>query len=257
VQKAIQEGIKRHNLAQTKLQEYINKGIINIKVEGEEVGQVNGLSVYEMGAFAFGRPNRITASTSIGKSGIVNIEREVGLSGRIHDKGVLILSGFLRERYAQDFPLSLSASICFEQSYSGVEGDSASSTEVYALLSSLSNTPIKQSIAVTGSVDQKGNVQPVGGINYKIEGFFDICRQKGLTGHQGVIIPAKNVDDLMLKKEVIDAVKENRFHIWAVETIDEGMEILTGVGRDVINKKVRQRLQDMARTLARFERGFD
>ncbi|MEW6586221.1 MAG: S16 family serine protease, partial [Nitrospirota bacterium] len=198
-------------------------------VDGAVVGQVNGLAVYDLGIFSFGRPNRITAKTFLGRSGVINIERESQLSGRIHDKGVLILSGYLGWKYAQDRPLSLSASICFEQSYSGVEGDSASSTELYAILSSLSELPIRQDIAVTGSVNQKGEVQPIGGVNQKIEGFFDVCNAKGgLTGKQGVMIPVQNVRNLMLREDVVQAVKEGKFHIYQVKTIDQGIEILTG-----------------------------
>ena len=172
------------------------------------MGQVNGLSVMEIGGYAFGKPVRITASVALGKSGIINVERESNLSGRFHDKGVQIISGYLRRTFAQDKPLSLSASVCFEQSYSGVDGDSASSTEIYALLSALSELPIRQELAVTGSVNQQGDIQPIGGVNEKIEGFYDVCRLKGLTGKQGVLIPAENVDDLMLRDEVIEAVAE-------------------------------------------------
>ncbi|MCX5719015.1 MAG: ATP-dependent protease, partial [Nitrospirae bacterium] len=179
--------------------------------------------------FSFGRPSRITAKTFLGRRGVINIERESQLSGRIHDKGVLILSGFLGWKYAQDKPLSLTASICFEQSYSGVEGDSASSTELYAILSSLSELSIRQGIAVTGSVNQKGEVQPIGGVNQKIEGFFDVCKAKGFTGEQGVMIPHQNVRNLMLREDVVKTVREGIFHIYKVKTIDEGIEILTGV----------------------------
>ncbi|MEW6569888.1 MAG: AAA family ATPase [Nitrospirota bacterium] len=229
VEKAIKEKIHRLDLIAERIRQLIAEGILIVDVEGEVAGQVNGLSVYDLGTFSFGRPNRITAKTFLGRRGVINIERESQLSGRIHDKGVLILSGYLGWKYAQDRPLSLSASICFEQTYSGVEGDSASSTELYAILSSLAELPIKQAIAVTGSVNQKGEIQPIGGVNHKIEGFFDVCRAKGLTGEQGVIIPYRNLRNLMLREDVIKAVKENRFHIYAVKTIDEGIEILTGV----------------------------
>ncbi len=199
-----------------------------IDVAGEEVGQVNALAVYQMGEIAFGRPSRITAETFMGKSGVINIERESKLSGKTHDKGVLILSGYLGRTFAQRSPLSLSISLTFEQSYSGIDGDSASSTELYAILSSLSGVPIRQGIAVTGSVNQKGQVQAIGGVNQKIEGFFDVCHSKGLTGGQGVMIPAANVKNLMLKKSVLDAVKQGKFTIWQVATIEAGIEILTG-----------------------------
>ncbi|NWF76432.1 MAG: AAA family ATPase [Nitrospirae bacterium] len=229
VEKAIREKIHRLDLIAEHIRKMILEGTIMVDVDGEVVGQVNGLSVYDFGIFSFGRPNRITAKTFLGKRGVINIERESQLSGRIHDKGVLILSGYLGWKYAQDKPLSLSASICFEQSYSGVEGDSASSTELYAILSSLSGLPIKQYIAVTGSVNQKGEVQPIGGVNHKIEGFFDVCKEKGLTGKQGVMIPHFNIRHLMLREDVIQAINKRAFHIYAVKSIDEGIEILTGV----------------------------
>ncbi len=229
VDQAIEKKINRLNLFEEKLQEMIEDGTIMIDSEGLVVGQVNGLSVYDLGDYSFGKPSRITVKTSLGKAGIINIEREAEMSGPIHNKGVYILSGYLRDRYAQDKPITMSASICFEQSYSGVEGDSASSTELYALLSSLSGLPIRQDIAVTGSVNQKGEVQPIGGVNQKIEGFFDVCRAKELTGKQGVMIPHTNMDDLMLRKDVVRAVQEGKFHIYPVKTIDQGIEILTGV----------------------------
>lgn len=231
VDKAIDVRIDRVRLIEEKIQEMIDQGLILIDTKGKVIGQVNGLSVYDTGEYSFGCPSRITAKTSVGNSGIINIEREAQLSGRIHDKGVLILSGYLRDKYAQDKPLVMSGSICFEQSYSGVEGDSASSTEIYALLSSLAELPIRQDIAVTGSVNQKGEIQPIGGVNQKIEGFYDVCKSAkgGLTGKQGVIIPAQNIDDLMLRKEVAEAIAQGKFHIYAVETIDEGIEILTGI----------------------------
>ena len=193
VERAISERIERHNLVESKIQEMIEKGVLLIDVTGTRVGQVNGLSVYDMGSYAFGKPVRITASTAMGSQGIINIEREANLSGRIHDKGMAILSGYLRQKFAQKKPLSLDASVCFEQSYSGVDGDSASSTEVYALLSSLSGLPLRQDVAVTGSVNQKGDIQAIGGINYKIEGFYDVCKAKGLTGTKGVLLPIENV----------------------------------------------------------------
>jgi len=229
VLKAIDERIERVNLIEEKIQELITDGTIFIDTEGAKTGQVNGLSVYDLGEYAFGKPSRITARTALGRSGVINIEREAELSGRTHNKGVAILAGFLRGRYAQDKPLVMSASICFEQSYSGVDGDSASSTEVYAILSSLSGVPLRQDIAVTGSVNQNGEVQPIGGVNEKIEGFYSVCKAKGLTGTQGVIIPYQNINDLMLRHEVVEAVRAGKFHIYPVKTIDEGIEILTGV----------------------------
>lgn len=229
VDKAIQERFERVSLIEDKIQELIEEGTIMIDTDGKVTGQVNGLSVYNMGEFAFGKPTRITARTAVGRAGVINIEREADLSGRTHNKGVLILGGYLRGKYAQKKPFSLSASIAFEQSYSGVEGDSASSTEVYAILSSLSKLPLRQDIAVTGSLNQKGEIQPIGGVNEKIEGYFEVCKVKGLTGDQGVIIPHQNVKNLMLRNDVIEAVKQGKFHIYPVKTIDEGIEILTGV----------------------------
>jgi ATP-dependent Lon protease len=263
VKKAIEESFERKKMIEDKIKELIAKGVILVDVVGERVGQVNGLTIYEMGDYRFGRPVRITATVSMGRAGIINIERESNLSGRIHDKGVLILAGYLREKYAQDKPLTLSASICFEQSYSGIDGDSASSTELYALLSAISGLPIKQGIAVTGSVNQKGDIQPIGGVNEKIEGFFDVCKAKGLTGEQGVIIPKKNVDDLMLRDDVIEAVEKGMFHIYPVETIDEGIEILTGVkaGKRLkngefepgtVNYLVDKRLREISKGLRKF-----
>jgi predicted ATP-dependent protease len=200
-----------------------------IDVSGDVVGQVNALSVFQIGDISFGRPARITAETYMGKRGVINIEREAKLSGKTHDKGVMILSGYLGRTFAQNYPISVSISITFEQNYSGIEGDSASSTELYAIISSLSDIPIRQGIAVTGSVNQKGQIQAIGGVNQKVEGFFDVCKSKGLTGKQGVLIPRTNVKSLMLKKDVVDAVKNGEFHIYQVSTVEEGIEILTGV----------------------------
>jgi lon-related putative ATP-dependent protease len=230
VGKAIDERIYRSNQYEERLREVITDGTIMMSTRGAVVGQVNGLAVLELGDYAFGRPSRITASTFQGRAGVINIEREAKLSGRIHDKGVLILTGFLGGRYAQDKPLSLSASIAFEQSYEGVDGDSASSTELYALLSSLAELPIKQNIAVTGSVNQRGEIQAIGGATAKIEGFFDVCRAMpgGLPGDQGVILPAANVRNLMLRDDVVEAVARGVFHVYPVRTVDEGIEILTG-----------------------------
>lgn len=229
VKKAIEQQNDRMRMAEEKIREMILENTILIATDGIAVGQVNGLSVYEVGNYAFGRPVRITAKIGLGKSGIINIEREVALSGKTHDKGVLILGGYLRAKYAQDKALDVSASLCFEQSYSSIDGDSASSTEIYAILSSLSDLPIRQDLAVTGSMNQNGDVQPIGGVNFKIEGFFDVCRARGLTGTQGVLIPSANVKDLMLRDDVIEAVKGGTFHIYPVAVVDEGIELLTGV----------------------------
>ena len=229
VMKAIEKKNYRNNTYEEKLMELMEKNTIIIDTKGEKIGEINGLSVIDSGQYAFGRPSKITVNTYAGKEGIINIEREGEQSGSIYDKGVLILGGYLGEKYAKNFPLTLTASITFEQSYSGIDGDSASSTELYALLSSLADKPIKQSIAVTGSVNQKGLIQPVGGINEKIEGFYKICKLKGLTGEEGVIIPHQNIENLMLEDEVIEAVERGDFKIYAVKTIDEGIEILTGI----------------------------
>jgi predicted ATP-dependent protease len=260
VRKALDAKVERHNLTETKIREMIEEGLLLIDTSGERVGQVNGLSVLEIGGYAFGKPARITAAVALGKTGIINIEREANLSGRLHDKGVQIIAGYLRRVFSQDKPLSLAASICFEQSYAGVDGDSASSTEIYALLSALSGLPIRQEIAVTGSVNQQGDIQPIGGVNQKIEGFHDVCRIKGLTGGQGVLIPIENVDDLMLHDAVIEAVAQGKFHIYPVATVEEGIEVLTGVragSRDAAGKfeegtvfaRVDQRLREMAAIL--------
>jgi lon-related putative ATP-dependent protease len=264
VDQAIDRKNYRVNLIEEKIQEMIDDGTILIDSDGRVVGQVNGLSVYNLGDYMFGKPSRITAKTSLGKAGIINIEREAEMSGPIHNKGVYILAGYLRGKYAQDKPITMSASLCFEQSYSGVEGDSASSTEIYALLSSISGLPLRQDIAVTGSVNQKGEIQPIGGVNEKIEGFFDVCRAKGLTGSQGVMIPHLNVADLMLRKDVVQAVKESKFHIYPVKTIDQGIEILTGVqagenledGRfkeGTVNDRVDKKLRELGAKIKEFE----
>jgi ATP-dependent Lon protease len=228
VEKALEAKRERHRLTEDHVQRLIDEGVILIDASGKRIAQINGLSVYALGNTSFGKPSRVTATTSVGNAGIVNIEREAKLSGPIHDKGVLILSGYLRQKYAQREPLNLSASVCFEQSYGGVDGDSASSTEIYALLSSLSQVPIRQDLAVTGSVNQLGDIQPIGGVNEKVEGFYDVCSAKGLTGKQGVIIPVQNERHLMLRKDVIDAVKKGKFHVYSVSNIDEGIEILMG-----------------------------
>ena len=257
VNKAIKEKEYRSNRYDEKLLKLIEEGTIMVDTEGFVVGQINGLSILDMGDYCFGKPSRITASTYIGKSGIVNIEREVEMSGTTHSKGILILSGYIGQKYAQEMPLSLTASVCFEQLYSGIDGDSASSAELYAILSSLSEVPINQGIAVTGSVNQKGEIQPIGGVNQKVEGFFELCRVRGFTGTQGVIIPHQNVVNLVLKKEVLEAVKNGKFHIYPIKTIDEGIEILTGVKagkrkkdgtypKGTVNYKVYEKLKSFA-----------
>ncbi len=266
VKKALEEKIYRVNLVEEKMRRMMADGTIMVDLQGKVTGQVNGLVVYDLGNFSFGRPARITAKTFAGRRGVINIEREAQLSGRIHDKGVLILSGYLGSKFAQERPLSLPASLSFEQSYEGVEGDSASSTELYAILSSLAELPINQSIAITGSVNQKGEIQPIGGANQKVEGFYDICRVSGLTGEQGAIVPHQNVKNLMLREDVVDAVREGKFHIYAVRTIDEGIEILTGAPAGehqangtypdgTVNYLVDKRLQELAQSLRGFAAG--
>lgn len=229
IQKALDERIERIKKYDTRYLQMIKEDALLIDTEGSTVGQINGLTVIKIGDYSFGKPARITASTYMGKNGIVDIEREIEMSGSSHSKGVLILTGYLGEQFAQEIPLSLTANLCFEQLYGGVDGDSASSTELYALLSSLSGIPINQSIAVTGSVNQKGFIQPIGGVNEKIEGYYQICKLRGFNGEQGVIIPKQNVRNLHLDDEIIDAVKKGKFHIYAISTIEEGIEILTGV----------------------------
>lgn len=229
VQKALDKRVERVKKYDQKYTELIEENSLLIDTEGFKVGEINGLTVLTIGDYSFGKPTKITANTFMGKAGVINIERETEMSGSSHSKGILILRGYFGEKFAQDFPLSLTASLCFEQLYNGVDGDSASSTECYAILSSLSGMPINQSIAVTGSVNQKGIIQPIGGVNEKIEGFYAICKKRGLTGEQGVIIPIQNVRNLHLSDNVIESVKQGKFHIYAVSTIDEGIEILTGV----------------------------
>jgi len=263
VKKAIEEKIYRSNLIQKKIQEMMERNILLIDTDGEAVAQVNGLSVMSLGDFSFGTPSRVTASVGLGREGIIDIQREAKLAGPIHTKGVLILSGYLAEKYAQDKPLSLSARLVFEQSYGMVEGDSASSTELYCILSALSGAPIKQGIAVTGSVNQKGEVQAIGGVNEKIEGFFEVCKAKGFTGDQGVLIPESNVQNLMVKEEVVEAVQEGRFHIYSVKNIDQGIEVLTGdkagarrpdgtFEEGTVNYRVDKRLKEMAEKIKEF-----
>lgn len=243
VQKAINQRIYRSNKYEEKLNEMFKDGTLLIEIEGEKVGQINGLAVMGSGEYSFGKPSKITASTYKGRSGVINIEREIKQSGSIHDKGVLILSGYLGARYGKEKPISMTTSITFEQNYSGVDGDSASSTELYAIISSISNIPIKQSIAVTGSVSQKGEIQPIGGINQKIEGFFDVCKIKGFTGNQGIMMPIQNVKNLLLKDEVVEAVKEGKFNIYAISSIEEGLEIMTGKKISEIDKVVNETLE--------------
>jgi lon-related putative ATP-dependent protease len=258
VQQAIEAQIYRADRLRERMYEAILRDTFLIDTQGEVVGQINGLSVIQLGDFAFGRPTRITARVQLGKGQVTDIEREVELGGPIHSKGVLILSGFLGGRYAEDKPLSLSATLVFEQSYGGVEGDSASSAELYALLSAISEVPITQALAVTGSVNQHGQVQPIGGVNQKIEGFFDICKARGLTGDQGVLIPESNVKHLMLRHDVVEAVEEGKFHVYPVEHVDQGIELLTGrpagerdeegnYPEGSINALVEKRLLEMAR----------
>ncbi|MCX5892335.1 MAG: Lon protease family protein, partial [Deltaproteobacteria bacterium] len=268
VEKALQEQIYRVDLPEEKLQEFIDEGMLFIETAGQVVGQMNGLSVYALGDHAFGRPSRITATVSLGKEGVVTIDREVQMAGPIHNKGVLILSGFLKSRFAQDKPLSLSASLCFEQSYGMIEGDSASMAELVTLLSALADLPLAQNIAMTGSVSQRGESQPIGGANWKIEGFYKVCKARGLDGTQGVIIPKTNVQDLMLKKEVVDAVKDGKFHVWAIGSVDEALELLTGLpaGKrqadgawepDSVNGKVDQKLTQMMELARQLMKGSE
>jgi ATP-dependent Lon protease len=257
VDRALESRVFRANRIEEDVREMIANGTILVDIDGKKVGQVNGLSVIEIGGYAFGRPSRVTASVAMGQAGIINIERESHLSGSIHDKGVLILAGYLRNRFGQDKPLALSASLCFEQSYGGVEGDSASSTELYALLSRLADAPLRQDLAVTGSVNQWGEVQAIGGVNEKIEGFYDVCRVVGLTGSQGVLIPIANVRHLVLRSDVVQAVAEGKFHIYPVRSIDEGLALLSGtaVGGEAgtdINQAVGLRLKELAVGLKEF-----
>ena len=263
--RAIEEKVHRSDLIRDKIVEMIQRGTIAIDTQGEAVGQLNGLAVIGLGDFAFGRPGRITVSVGAGREGLIDIERESNLGGRLHTKGVMILGGYLADRLARDIPLSLVARLTFEQSYEEIDGDSASSAELYAILSRLADLPIKQGIAVTGSVNQKGQVQPIGGVNHKIEGFFYVCQAKGLTGDQGVMIPASNVEHLMLREEVVEAVRQGQFHIYSASTIDEGIETLTGIKAGSlqpdgsfedgsVNQRVSQRLSDMAHKLRDFMR---
>jgi len=255
IQKAITKRDYRLNMYEEKLSELIEDDTIMIDTDGAKIGQINGLAVLDTGDYAFAKPSRITVTAYMGKAGIVNIEKEAEMSGSIHDKGVQVMIGYLGHTYAQDFPLSLSCRICFEQNYSGIDGDSASSTELFAVLSALSGLPIRQDIAVTGSINQYGEIQPIGGATFKVEGFFDLCKKRGLTGNQGVIIPTRNVRDLVLKDEVIEAVRDGLFHIYPIAHVDEGIEILTGTPagsgtvypHDTVHGKVHRRLRSYHR----------
>ncbi len=264
VDRALEEKVYRSNLIQEKVEEMITRGTLLIDIDGEKVRQVNGLSVLNLGDYQFGRPTRVTAGIGVGKEGIIDIEREAQMGGPIHTKGIQILSGYLNDKYAEDKPLSLTARLVFEQTYSGVEGDSASSTELYCLLSALSGKPIKQYLAVTGSVNQQGEVQAIGGVNEKVEGYYHVCKAIGLTGKQGVVVPKSNVKNLMLKEEVVAAIKDHRFHIYPVETIEEGIEVLTGIkagtktpdgtyAEGTINYLVQKRLAEMADAAKRYK----
>jgi len=266
VQKAIDAKVRRADRLRERSQEAISREILLIDTAGEKIGQINGISVIQLGGFAFGRPTRITARVRLGAGKVIDIEREVELGGPLHSKGVMILSGYLGSQFAADLPLSLSASLVFEQSYGGIDGDSASAAELFVLLSALAETPIRQSLAVTGSVNQRGEVQAIGGVNEKIEGFFDVCRSRGLTGEQGVIIPTANVQHLMLRADVIAAAREGRFHIHAVDTVDQGIALLTGVlagergpdgtyPDDTVFGRVERRLQALAAARRSFARG--
>lgn len=229
VQKAYALALERHGMLETKITEMIEEKMVLLDTDGERVGQINGLAIYGADFYSFARPTRITATVSLGSGSIINVEREAGMSGRHYNKGVLIISGYFRETFGQDLPLSFNANLVFEQSYGTVDGDSASCAEIFALLSTLSGLPIKQSLAVTGSLNQKGDVQPIGGVNEKIEGFYDVCKASGLTGSQGVIIPVQNIQELMLREDVIDAVGKGQFHIYAIKRVEEGIELLTGI----------------------------
>ncbi|MBO5389923.1 MAG: AAA family ATPase [Lachnospiraceae bacterium] len=268
IHKTIFEKEDRLKLYEEKLNEMLEEDVIMIDTDGAEIGQINGLAVLDMGSYAFGTPSRITATTYVGKSGIVNIEKEARMSGHTHDKGVQIITGFLGQTYAQKFPMALSCRVCFEQNYNGIDGDSASSTELYCIISSLSEIPIRQDLAVTGSVNQKGEIQAIGGVTQKIEGFFDLCKKRGLTGSQGVLIPVSNVKDLVLKTEVIEAVKEGIFHIYPITHIDEGIEILMNctagmkdvngnLPEDSVHGRVYKKLKYFAKLSREFEDGED
>jgi predicted ATP-dependent protease len=263
VDRAVEQKVYRSNLIEERVHRLVDEGTLLLDLEGDTVGQVNGLAAITLGDYAFGRPVRITATTAAGRGDVVDIDRETELSGPIHDKGFLILSGFLQDHYARERPLSLSASLTFEQSYEEVEGDSASSAELYALLSSLADAPVNQSIAVTGSVNQRGQVQAIGAVNEKVEGFYEVCRQRGLTGDQGVVIPRSNIPNLMLKEEVVEAARKRMFNVWAIDSIDEGIELLMGMpaggrGPDgtyppgTVNRLIEDRLAELAESVREY-----
>ena len=255
VETAIRERIARSDLIAEKIREHIDDGSLLVDVEGVAVGRINALSVADLGDYAFGRPSRMTASVGVGTGGIVNIERESRLSGRTFDKGLLILEGYLRNKYAADMPLALSASLAMEQSYGGIDGDSASAAELLCLLSAIANVPLRQDVAITGSINQSGEIQAIGGVNEKVEGFFEVCRLRGLTGSQGVCFPASNTQHLILRPDVVEAIETGRFHLWPVETIDEAIELLTGMpagGVDdstSLHGRVASRLSEMVNIL--------
>jgi lon-related putative ATP-dependent protease len=252
VEQAVERRIYRSNLIEERLRELIDEGTLLVDVEGEAIGQINGLAVSRVGDHEFGHPARVTATATAGGGDLVNIDRESELSGPIHDKGFLILAGFLHDRYARDLPLSLEASIVFEQSYSQVEGDSAAAAELLALLSALAELPLRQDLAVTSSVNQHGRIQPVGGATAKVEGFFEVCKQAGLTGAQGVLVPNANVRHLMLKPAVVEAVRAGQFHVFAIGTVDDALELLTGVPAATVHKRIEDRLAGMAETAREF-----
>lgn len=267
VQIALTARKKRLQMTEDKLQRLILDGILLIETTGEKVGQVNGISIFELGDYSFGKPSKITVEIGLGNTGIINIEREAELGGKVYNKGVLIISGYLNGKYAKNLPLTMNASICFEQSYSGVDGDSASAAEIFALLSSIAEIPLRQDLAVTGSVNQKGEIQPIGGVNQKIEGVYEVCKARGFTGKQGAIIPEQNVSDLMLPFEIINSVENNEFSIYSIKTIDEGIELLTGISAGKMNKQgnyppnsvhalVQQKLHQLAEKMKEFEGGI-
>jgi predicted ATP-dependent protease len=255
VERALNERVQRLNFIEEEIRRLIANGTLIVHLKGSSVGQINGLAVLDVGGYSFGRPSRVSATVAMGQAGVINIEREARLSGSTHDKGIMILGGFLRWRFGQENPIAMTASICFEQSYSGIDGDSASSTELYALLSALSGVPLRQDLAVTGSVDQHGTVQAIGGVNDKIEGFYRVCKAVGLTGTQGVLVPRANLRNLMLDFETVEAVERGTFHIYPVDTIDDGIELLTGVRAGsldepgTINYLVGKRLREMSERL--------
>jgi lon-related putative ATP-dependent protease len=253
VKQAVKEKMKRSNLIEEKIQEEIENEHILVDVHGEQTGQINGLSVYQTGQYSFGRPTRITAQTFMGQEGVINIEREADMSGKIHNKAVLIFSGYLGNKYAQDIPLSLNASLAFEQSYGGIEGDSATAAELIAILSSISGYPLRQDIAITGSMNQKGKIQPIGGVNEKIEGFYKVCKNKEISGTQGVVIPEQNIDNLMLDDEIIEEIKNEDFHLYSISEIDEAIEIMFNRPAKEVHKKVKEVMQEKAEKASHFK----